>query len=340
VFVQITAIHHGDDAPSGEDLEYEKIFTDLILAAQSVPEQQSGDEVKPGKEPDPQEVISCAEAVLARSNDLRAAILYGNARIRTDGFAGLAELTAYVRACLEGFWDSCHPQLDADDDDDPTMRVNAVLALVDRDLTLRNLRQASLTQSAAFGRFNLRDFAMAEGEIPTPDDMDNPPTRQAVTAAMQDTPAEVHARTHDAINAALDDLKAINAVFDDRLPGLGPNLAEITVMLRKAAAIVAPHVASADIAAQDDVTGTPVGAAPAAASAAAAPPGTLSSPEDVRKALDRIIEYYAKHEPSSPLPILLHRARRLVGADFMTIIQDIAPGGLDNVRLIGGIEDE
>jgi len=59
----------------------------------------------------------------------------------------------------------------------------------------------------------------------------------------------------------------------------------------------------------------------------------------VRKALDRIIEYYAKHEPSSPLPILLHRARRLVGADFMTIIQDIAPGGLDNVRLIGGIED-
>ena len=45
-------------------------------------------------------------------------------------------------------------------------------------------------------------------------------------------------------------------------------------------------------------------------------------------------------EPSSPLPILLKRAKRLVGADFMEIINDLAPSGVDNVKLIGGVTEE
>ena len=50
--------------------------------------------------------------------------------------------------------------------------------------------------------------------------------------------------------------------------------------------------------------------------------------------------YYKSHEPSSPIPLLLERAKRLVNADFLTIMQDMAPQGIDNVHLIGGIEDE
>ncbi|MEX0301411.1 MAG: type VI secretion system protein TssA, partial [Leisingera sp.] len=40
------------------------------------------------------------------------------------------------------------------------------------------------------------------------------------------------------------------------------------------------------------------------------------------------------------LPILLERCKRLVGADFLTIMNDMAPQGVDNVHLIGGIEDD
>ena len=70
-----------------------------------------------------------------------------------------------------------------------------------------------------------------------------------------------------------------------------------------------------------------------------AAPGTIGSRADVERALDRIIEYYNESEPSSPLPILLKRARRLIGADFMTILQDIAPQGVENAQLIGGKEN-
>jgi type VI secretion system protein ImpA len=68
--------------------------------------------------------------------------------------------------------------------------------------------------------------------------------------------------------------------------------------------------------------------------------GGISGPGDVINALDRIMDYYARQEPSSPIPILLARAKRLVNADFMTIVKDMAPSGVDNVSLIGGLSDE
>ena len=55
--------------------------------------------------------------------------------------------------------------------------------------------------------------------------------------------------------------------------------------------------------------------------------------------LDRIIAYYARSEPSSPVPMLLERAKRMVGADFLTIIKEMAPDGIQNVHLIGGITE-
>jgi type VI secretion system protein ImpA len=36
---------------------------------------------------------------------------------------------------------------------------------------------------------------------------------------------------------------------------------------------------------------------------------------------------------------VLERAKRMVGADFMSIVKDMAPKGLENVMLIGGIDD-
>ena len=67
--------------------------------------------------------------------------------------------------------------------------------------------------------------------------------------------------------------------------------------------------------------------------------GAINSPNDVLNTLDRIISYYKRNEPSSPVPMLLLRAKKLVSADFLTIVKDMAPHGVENVYLIGGIEE-
>jgi type VI secretion system protein ImpA len=52
--------------------------------------------------------------------------------------------------------------------------------------------------------------------------------------------------------------------------------------------------------------------------------------------LDMLIDYYRQHEPSSPLPILLERARRLVPKTFFEIMEDIAPDGMAQLLVLKG----
>lgn len=335
---------HGDDEPSGENLEYDPAYISLELAAQLGEERQVGDSIIAAEEPDHEDVFVHAEDVLGRSHDLRAAILLAHSLLRTQGFQGFSQATSYVRGCLEAWWDTCHPQLDTDDDNDPTMRVNAVAALVDGDTILRAVRLAPLTDSRTFGRMNLRDFAIAAGEAAPPSGMENIPDSGAISAAFQDTDPEKLNECREAVAAALADVKAIGAIFDDRIPGQGPDLSALERLLKQAVGYFSQFGVGADTVSDDDgdgdAAGTEAESAAPARPAATGGSGAINGPQDVRNTLDRLIQYYAKAEPSSPVPILLERAKRLVGADFVTIVKDMAWGGYDNVKTIGGLPDE
>lgn len=330
----------GGDAPSGENLEYQQVFTDLLLAAQFEEERQAGNQIIPGQEPDPSAIAAKAAAVLGQSHDLRAAVLLAYAELKMHGFPGFAGATAYIRGCLQDYWESCHPQLDADDDDDPTMRVNAVLGLADPRTVLMAARTAPLTMSENFGRFSLRDIAIAEGEMDVPPDIAVPPDRATISAAFQDTPREILEAALAGARGALQDVLAINMIFDERLPGSGPVLDPLTAILKRAVNRLGAIVGEPEAAGEETVNGTATAAMPAAAAAAPPPgmPGEIGNRQEVERAIDSILAYYGKYEPSSPVPMLLARARRLVGADFVTIVNDLAPGGADSVKLLGGLE--
>ena len=61
--------------------------------------------------------------------------------------------------------------------------------------------------------------------------------------------------------------------------------------------------------------------------------------EDVIRTLDRLCKYYEKYEPSSPLPLLLMRAKRLASMSFLDIIKDLSPDALTQARAVGGFDD-
>ncbi len=324
--------------PSGENLEYEDIFLVMEIAARPVEERQAGDEILEAEDPDFADVAQKALAVMERSHDLRAGVVLAGAQLFTRGLAGFSEGLAYVRGCLEQHWETCHPELDAEDDDDPTMRINALRALGATDPVLRGLRAAPLTESRAFGGVTLRDIQISLGQV-APRDGESPKFDSAsVAAAFQDTPEDTLAETLAAAQSALEHLQAIEGVFAERTPGQGPHLTEAIRLLQQ---IIRQVGAVAGVAASSDEDEAE-GAAPADASASAArgAPGQILSHADVRAALDAIAAYYQKNEPSSPVPILLGRAKRLVGADFMSIVNELAPQSVDNVRLIGGLGDE
>ena len=338
----------GDDAPSGDNLEYDPVFIEMELAAQPGEETQIGDTVTAAEDPDYKEVQVKALEVLERSHDLRAAVFLADALTHLDGLVGFAKVTTYIRGCVEQYWDSCHPELDEDDDDDPTMRVNAVQGLCGQPGGLagpsgiyRNLRRAPLTESRSFGRFSVRDIEIANGEVSAPEDMETIPDPASVSAAFQDTDDDTLAQIRTAASDALANVRAIDKVFDDKTPGQGPDLSELIKLLRAISQQFdqfmggsEPSGADVDDTAEAGATSDAVSAAPVAGGGAV---GGINSPADVSNALDRIMEYYQRREPSSPIPIILGRAKKLVNADFMTIVQDMAPDGLGSVRMIGGV---
>jgi type VI secretion system protein ImpA len=58
------------------------------------------------------------------------------------------------------------------------------------------------------------------------------------------------------------------------------------------------------------------------------------------RALDKICDYYARHEPSSPLPLLLQRCKRLATMSFIEIVREMVPDGLSQVEIIAGKREE
>ncbi len=67
-------------------------------------------------------------------------------------------------------------------------------------------------------------------------------------------------------------------------------------------------------------------ASPGEAEARPAAVGAIRSRQDAIRALDAVADFFRQHEPSSPIPLIVDRAKRLVSKDFLEVLDDIAPG--------------
>ncbi|MEQ3670608.1 type VI secretion system protein TssA [Pseudophaeobacter sp.] len=337
----------GEESPSGDNLVYDPAFAEMERAAQPLTDDSGA-----GTPADFATVEEKALEVLERSHELRAAVFLAEALLARGELVGFADVTSYMRGCLEQFWDTCHPELD-EDDGDAIMRMNAVQDLCGKPGEMAGpspvysaLRRVYLSDSRNFGRFSLRDIEIAEGQMSAPEDMETIPDQASIGAAFQDSDDDFIAARLAAVELAEANIKAISDVFSEQTPGQGPELDPLMKQLRQMAKRLRDYGNLAEPAEdEDNDAGEEAGAAEAAPAAAGgarvvAAPGAINSPTDVANTLDRIIAYYQREEPSSPLPLLLERAKRLVGADFLTIVNDMAPRGLENVQLIGGLEDD
>ena len=119
-----------------------------------------------------------------------------------------------IRLQLEQRWETVHPQLDAEDDLDPTLRANALLRIAEPGRVLRVLRALPLAASARAGRVSWRDVAIAQGMIEAEPDAPKL-TEAAVRAAFNETSPDALALLRVAVAGAVQDAAAIPAVFDE-----------------------------------------------------------------------------------------------------------------------------
>jgi type VI secretion system protein ImpA len=324
-----------DANPSGPNLEYDVDFLALERARQGRPEQVMGDSVNPAEEPDWPQVRERAEALLGRTRDLRVALTLTTALLQIEGLAGLAAGLSIIKGLLEGQWDTVHPQVDADDANDPTLRVNSLVGLASADGLLKALRETPLVHSKLLGRISLRDIRIASGKLAAPAGLADPPKQVKIDAVFLDADLKDLQAAAAAVATAVDGAAAIDRVLVDkvgaRAPELKPLILDLTDIKR---------VLTDKLAARGGIS-LPVedGTSAAATNGVGLTPGAagVGSREEVVRQLDRLCEYYERCEPSSPVPLLLQRAKRLVSKDFLEIIRDLTPEGLAQAESIGGV---
>ena len=334
-----------EDAPCGEDLGYDASYVALETSARGKPERQQGDTFTAAEPPDWREVQRAALALLQRTADIRLVVHLAHALLRTVGFPGLADALSLMHGLLDQRWDCVYPQIE--EDDDPTMRVNAVAAIAhvpqqgDEEALLRGVPLAPLVEVHA-GRFNLRDWQIASGELIPLAGAPAPATLADIEAAFLETPLEKLQATTEAVRRSIAMTVAIEAVVTERVGAAqAPDLSALAQVLREA-----EHVLSEQLARRG--TGLPLATAsvarPGGDGNGPAPrvpvSGEITSREEIARMLDRACEYFHRYEPSSPVPLLLERAKRLMSKDFVEILRDLAPDGIAQFEVVSGINRE
>jgi len=327
-----------EDQPCGDDLEYDAAFIELENATKGTPEQQMGDTIVAAEEPDWKAVRSQALDLFGKTRDLRVVAYLTRALANVDGLPGLRDGLALVKGLCEQQWDHVHPQLDPDDDDDPTMRVNTLESLADDETIVPEIRKVPLVSLQGVGQFSLRSIEIAKGEVQPTEEEEAAglPDLALIEGAFGDCELEELQATTDAITESIEHALAIESVVTGFVGATeGPNLGELQNLLKEIQPVLAEQLAARGVAVEG------MEGAEASGAAAGQPvSGEITSNADVNRMIDKICEYFRRNEPSSPVPLLLQRAKRLVAKDYMEILQDLTPDAVSTARMITGDEEE
>lgn len=337
------------DAPSGADLEYDPDFSRMEKAAQGTPDQEFGSTKIEGTPADWDEVRDAALSILKRSKDLRAATYFAEAQLATRGLCGFRDAIKVICVFVQDFWDTVFPLLDEDDDNDPTIRINSLAGLCNVGGLIRQLKATPILLSRSVGRFSVVDAAIAKGELPAPAGMEEPPTQKKIDAAVSTSDAKEFDDLVQAVDETIQFIDKIESGFSDRLgPAVCPNLDVLAKELKSISRFhkmwVAKRkeengggVSEEPEAPAGEATGSGSGQAVAVVRSG---PFLITRREEAIEGLDKIIAWFERNEPSSPLPMLLRRAKRLSTMSFIDILRDISPDGVTQAVLVGGPEAE
>ncbi len=331
-----------DAAPCGVDLSFDPVYNDLAVLMEGTPENQ----FEPGsaKEPNWRAILKLAEESLRRSKDLQIAIYYTVALSQVSGIEGAAQGMELIAGIARKYWETLFPNLDPEDPD-PTQRVNILSQLT--------VEQGSFGDPIKFiERLNATPVFRVSGVAVSMVFLTQETAPGAGTGATR-LPEMMAAANMAEVETGIDALRrtvaAVHALDDYLIATVGRNASPSFDPLIK--------VLDKGLRVFDSLSGVPAtpDTAPAAANAVMAPTsitpsttlaagpsisGEIRSLDDVRAALAKIRDFYAVSEPSSPVPFLLLRAERLVGKNFVDLLNNLVPGSRSEFATLMGPDPE
>ena len=330
------------EQPCGENLEDTELlasFDAYRLFGQSrsldaPPEQDEKGVTKRADPPDWIAIRDKAIAALHRSKDLRLLAHLSAALLRTDGVPAFAATLNVASEWLTAHWSQVYPLVD----EDAILRRNALNCFADSMAIVDRLRRIPLVSSRQHGTFSLRDIDLATRQM-QPVDGDAVVDENQINAAFDAAPLDELTRLQDSVATAAASVRRIDATMRDAAGSEAtPAFDALSTQLVKMNQTLRARLASRSNG--NGAEGAADAPADSNGSAGAVPTGVIRSRQDAIRALDAISAFYRQAEPSSPIPLLLERAKRLVSKDFLEVLADIAPDAVATARAAGGLKSE
>jgi type VI secretion system protein ImpA len=267
---------------------------------------------------------------LSKSKDLRLLAYLGTALLRTDGLPAFAQVLTTASQWLETYWAQVYPALE----EDAIARRNALNCFADPMAVVDRVWRLPLVSSRQHGRFGLRDIEIARGQA-APGVMEARPDESAINDAFAEFALEELTALDASVTAAMAALNSIDArMRSEGGPEVAPDFGPLVTQFAKLSRVCREQLAIRLPAGADG------SAAAGADGAVGFKGGAITSRQDAVRALDAVAEYFRRSEPSSPIPLFVERAKRLVAKDFLEVLADIAPEALTVARSAGGLKDQ
>ena len=309
------------------------------------------------------EALDLAGELAATGRDLRLLGLVVRTLANAEGFSGFAEGLTLLKDTIEGHWATVHPELRASPSrtEAAIRRINALKQLENTDngllgdlefntvLSLRGIGvitggdlAASVLNQAAFlaevpsGLGDKEQTAMVEAHQAR--------VARATTAcrAYATEQPDAMAELQASVGATRAALAAMEAALNLHVSENGVNVKfkDLERFLTRVSTALGAARPQAVVGKEAVMAAEPVAYSNGAAAGPTALPGKVNSRADVEKLLDLIIDYYDRTEPSSPIPHMAKRMRKMVPMNFVQLMEELAPSGMKEFKTVAGVADD
>lgn len=346
-----------NDDVCGVNLEDDSGFQNFFFESQGTPERFDGQTTIEAEPPDWRAVKKQALEYLEKTRDVKLICVLAQSVLNTEGIFKFEQCLAGLAVQVTDHWQEIFPSLD-EDDGDPLERISALGHLSDKDFVINVIRKLPLANSKVLGKVSLQtiDRAMGSGVAKKEGDLEIP----QIIGIFKESDPEQNTATYTAVNQCIVHLNAINKAFIEQagneysvnFDAILDILTHLANSLKKYGNLHLEVVTQGDDNSDtSDSTDSPEASQQAGGSVSTPSSKNshanfdggnmkLSSRSDVAECFDLILSYYQEYEPSSPVPILIGRAKKLVNSGFLDIVKDIFPGALEDVQKLGGISEQ
>jgi type VI secretion system protein ImpA len=315
---------------AGEDLEYVVAFSEFMALATTREERQVGEHVIPAQPPNWSEVLKMGCPLLERSRDLRILTRVCRAALHRHGLPGLAQGLALMARWIENDWDHLYPQIETDGIHDPLFRSNVISEISDREGLVHALRQTVFLETSIGAVTIFVAEQVLEGK-----QEDLISSSDQLARVMVAEKGKNQDRL-DAVSSISSSLASINSTLKARLESeYWPDIDLLMKTVTRIDRFIAAQLQEQEQPALEQATAQASETNNAPRTSAALPPA-LNTRTDAYKALALAREYFERHEPSHPAPLLIRRVERICGSNFLAIIQELMPEATDAVLHLAG----